>query len=89
MHMLKERLQVLISAEQRLRLEEEARRAGMSVGALVREAIDARFGAPSLADRRRAFAAVTAMHGRYLSPEELEALGDDERDRTAPAVDPG
>jgi len=89
MHMLRERLQVLISAEQRLRLEEEARRAGMSVGALVREAIDARFGAPNLADRRRAFAAVTAMRGRYLSPEELEALGDDERDRTAPAVEPG
>ena len=86
MHMLKERLQVLISAEQRLRLEEEARRAGMSVGALVREAIDARVGAPSLADRRRAFAAVTAMRGRYLSPEELEALGDDERDRNAPAA---
>ena len=87
--MLRERLQILVSAEQRLRLEEEARRAGMSVGALVREAIDARFGAPNLADRRRAFAAVTAMHGRYLSPEELEDLGDEERDRTTPAVDPG
>ena len=86
--MLKERLQILVSAEQRLRLEEEARLAGKSVGALVREAIDARFGAPSLVDRRRAFSAVTAMRGRYLSPEELEALGDDERDRTAPAATP-
>jgi uncharacterized protein YcfJ len=85
--MLKERLQILVSAEQRLRLEEEARLAGMSVGALVREAIDARFGTPSLADRRRAFTAVAAMRGRYVSPEEIEALGDDERDRAASAGD--
>jgi len=60
----------------------------ISVGALVREAIDARVGAPTLEDRRRAFTAVTAMRGRYLSPEELEALGDDERDRAAPAAVP-
>jgi len=87
--MLNERLQILVSAEQRLRLEEQARLAGISVGALVREAIDAHVGAPTLADRRRAFTAVTAMRGRYLSPEELEALGDDERDRAAPAAVPG
>ncbi len=87
--MLKERLQILVSAEQRRRLEEEARVTGMSVGALVREAIDARFGAPTVVDRRRAFAAMTAMSGRYLSPAELDAVVDAERDRAAPAADSG
>ena len=89
MSMLNERLQILVSAEQRLRLEEQARVAGISVGALVREAIDAHVGAPTPDDRRRAFTAMTAMRGRYLPPEELEALGDDERDRAAPAATPG
>ena len=84
--MLKERLQILVSAEQRLRLEGEARLTGMSVGALVREAIDARFGAPTLPDRRRALAVITAMSGRYLAPEELEELVDAERDLAVPTT---
>src|ERR1700736_293743 len=42
--MLNERLQILIRPDQRRRLEAEARRRGTSVAALVREAVDSRFG---------------------------------------------
>ncbi len=54
MCMLKERLQVLIDAEQRQRLERHARDRGTSVATLVREAIDLAF--PGDATRRRAAA---------------------------------
>ena len=50
--MLSRRLQVLIDEERWSRLEREADRRGVSVGVLVREAIDARF--PGHADERRA-----------------------------------
>jgi hypothetical protein len=43
MSMLKERLQVLIGVEQRVRLEREAASRGTSVATLVREAIDLTF----------------------------------------------
>ncbi len=43
--MLSERLQVLVYPTQRRRLEEIARERGMSVGALIREAIEAYTGA--------------------------------------------
>ncbi|MGH3133215.1 MAG: antitoxin [Gaiellaceae bacterium] len=79
--MLKERLQVLISPDQRRRLEAEAKRRGSSVATLVREAIDAHVGAPTQDDRSAAVSAIEEMGGRYLSPDELEALVDEERDR--------
>ena len=83
MSMLNNRLQILVSSEQRLRLEAEAKRRGSSVATLVREAIDARFSSPTAEDRRGALQAVGAMHGRYLSPQELETVVDDERDQSA------
>ena len=55
MHMLSERLQVLVDPERRRRLEQEAAARGTSVGALVREAIDLAF--PSTAAQRSAAAA--------------------------------
>lgn len=55
MHMLSERLQVLVDPERRRRLEQEASARGTSVGALVREAIDLAF--PSTAAQRSAAAA--------------------------------
>lgn len=55
MHMLSERLQVLVDPERRRRLEDEASARGTSVGALVREAIDLAF--PSTAAQRAAAAA--------------------------------
>jgi len=75
--MLKERLQLLISAEQRKRLEDEARRTGRSVGALVREAIDARFGAVTREDRLQAVEEIRSMEsGHFLPPDELGRLSD-------------
>ncbi|HUY97160.1 MAG TPA: antitoxin [Verrucomicrobiae bacterium] len=50
--MLDRRLQVLVDEERWSRLEQEAGRRGVSIGALVREAIDARF--PGDAEERRA-----------------------------------
>lgn len=52
MSMLDRRLQVLIDDDRWSRLEREAGRRGVSVGTLVREAIDERF--PGDQDRRRA-----------------------------------
>ena len=78
-----ERLQILVTTEQRRRLEGEAKRRGSSVATIVREAIDLHVGTPTHEDGRRALDAITAMRGRYLPPEEIEALLDEERDRSA------
>jgi hypothetical protein len=79
MSMLKERLQVLISAEQRRRLEVEARRRGKSVGNLVREAIDAQYGSVTREDRLGALEGIRSLSGRYLPPEELNRVVESER----------
>lgn len=79
--MLSERLQILVSPEQRQRLEGEARQKGASVGALVRDAIDARFGSTAAGERRRAVEEIAAMSGTYLPVEELEAILAEERER--------
>lgn len=78
--MLKERLQVLVTAEQRQRLESEAQRRGTSVGSLIREAVDAHYGTVSQADRLRALEAIRVTQGRFLSPDELDRLIADEHD---------
>ncbi len=54
MHMstLSRRTQLLLDDERHRRLEEEARRTGRSIGALVREAIDVRFDLEAQAERR-------------------------------------
>ena len=81
-HMLSERLQILVTPEQRRRLEAEARSKGSSVGGLVREAIDARFGGFSRADRMRAAEEIVGMNGgRALPPEELNRLAEEEAER--------
>lgn len=77
--MLTERLQILVDREQRRRLEEEARRAGVSVGALVREAIDARVGVGTVEARLRAVEAIKALSGSSLTPEELDEILGEER----------
>ncbi len=53
------RTQLLLDEERYARLEREARRTGRSVAALVREAIDVRFGGEGEAQSRRA--AATAL----------------------------
>lgn len=56
MCMLTERLQILLDGDRRRRLEHEANARGVSVGALVRDAIDLAY--PSTADERAAAAAL-------------------------------
>ncbi|MDP9343820.1 MAG: hypothetical protein M3Q23_17360 [Actinomycetota bacterium] len=89
--MLSERFQILLSTEQRRRLEAEARRRGTSVASLIRDAIDARFGSVSREDRLRAMSEIRGMTGgRFLSPEELNRLVERERARgLVPPPDPG
>jgi hypothetical protein len=79
MHMLSERLQILVTPEQRRRLEEEARRTESSVGALVRAAIDDHYGAAATEERLRAVSTIASLSGRYLPPDELDALLGEER----------
>jgi predicted DNA-binding protein len=86
MSMFNERLQVLISPEQRRRLDEEATRRGASVASVVREAIDARLGAVTAGDRRLAIEHIAGMNGRFLPVEELEAIVEDERAENLPAL---
>lgn len=78
MHMLNERLQILVTAEQRRTLEAEAGRRGASVGALVREAIDARFDTVDRERRRAAFEELQRIGGRnrglVVPLDELEEL---------------
>ena len=58
MHMFTERTQVLLTRDQRLRLERRAAEERRSVGALIREAVDAYVGSPT---RSRAEAASRLM----------------------------
>lgn len=85
--MLTERLQILVSRAQRRRLEVEARRRGTSLGALIREAVDARVHTVPVAERRRALAAIKAMSGgRFLAARTLERIVDEERDEPLRAL---
>lgn len=78
--MLKERLQILVSADQRRRLEQEARRRGTSVGNVIRDAVDAQLGGATVEDRRAAVDRISALRGRSLSPDEINRIVEAERD---------
>jgi len=70
--MFNERLQLLISPEQRHRLEEEARRRDASIASVIREAIDLHLGTVDRSARLRALDELRAMQGGpFLTPEEL------------------
>lgn len=61
------------------------------MGSLIREAIDARYGTVSDADRLRAVEEIAALKGRFLSPEELNRVFAEERDAqldNLPGADP-
>ena len=79
MCMFSERLQILISPEQRRRLEAEARRRGTSVAAVIRESVDVHLGTPAGGARADAIAAIRAFHGRALSPAQIERIVEQER----------
>jgi ribosome maturation protein Sdo1 len=78
------RLQILISPEQRRRLEVEARRRKVSVASVIREAIDSRYGTVAPEERIRAVDEIGRMQGRFVPPEELRRLIDEEREQTLP-----
>jgi predicted DNA-binding protein len=83
--MITERVQILLTPQQRRRLEDEARRQARSVASLVREAIDARFGTTSRQERLAAVEAIAAMSGgRYLTPEEINRAVEEEREAISP-----
>jgi len=70
--MFNERLQLLISPEQRRRLEMEAERRNASVASLIREAIDVHLGPIDRSTRMRAVEELRAMEGGpFLTPEEI------------------
>jgi len=84
MRMLSERIQLLIDRDRRRRLEAEARRRRMSVGAVIREAIDARLAGAAPEQRVRAIAEMRAMTGgRYLPPDALDRIVEEEREGAA------
>lgn len=78
--MLNERLQILVSADQRRRLEQEAQRRGSSVASVIRDAVDAQLGGITMEDRRAALDEILAMRGRFASPDELNRLAASEHD---------
>ena len=75
-----QRFQILITEEQRRRLELEARRRHESVASLIREAIDAHFGPTTLEGRLEALEAIREMKGTFLSPDELDRITEEERE---------
>lgn len=78
MRMYSERLQILISKEQRLRLEAEAQRRQASVASVIRDAVDAELGAVGREQRLEALDAIARMKaGPAMEPDELRRLIDD------------
>lgn len=82
---LTRRTQILLDDERYARLEKQAAESGRSVGAIIREAIDARLGQDDEA-RRRAEAAERLLaeplpSGREPDWHEVKHLLDDERHR--------
>lgn len=85
--MYSERIQLLISKEQRRRLDQEAKRRGTSVASVVREAVDAQLGGPTREERRAALERIKNMRsGVFLTPEELNRLVAEEREANFPEL---
>lgn len=79
--MLTERLQILVTADQRRRLEHEARRRGTSVGRVVRDSVDAQLGRRSVEERQAAVERIAALSARFATPEELNRIVEEEREQ--------
>ena len=79
--MYNQRLQIFLTTEQRRTLEVEAQTRSVSVAALIREAIDARFNTGDRSKRRVAFHELQRIAEQsdptLLSPEELNRLIDE------------
>jgi hypothetical protein len=88
--MLTTRLQILVTPEQKRRLDAEAAARGESVGGLVREAIDERYGRRYTREERiRAAQEIDAMPpAPFASPEELSRMHAQEIEREHPELFP-
>lgn len=75
LHMFNERIHLLVSKEQRLLLEREAKRRGASVASVIREAVDERYGGIGREERMAAVESIAAIRGIPApSPEELSRM---------------
>jgi hypothetical protein len=74
MHMFSERLQILVSPEQRRRLEAEAASRGTSVASVIRDAVDERLRGPTPAQRLAAVERAASRQAEYVPIEELNRL---------------
>lgn len=80
MRMYTERLQILVSKDQRRQLEREAKRRGSSVASVIRGAVETQLGGVAKEDRLGAVRAIASMKGApYLPPEELAREIDEAR----------
>ena len=83
--MFSERLQILISPDQRKRWDAEAKRRGTSVAGLIREAVDRHVDSLDRADRVQAVEAIGTMNGRFLTVDEMDRVVEEERARAVPS----
>jgi uncharacterized protein YbaR (Trm112 family) len=90
MSMLTERLQILVSPQQKRRLEAEAKTRGESVGELVREVIDERYGnGPTRAERMAAVERmVSGPKIPFMTPEEINRAHEEEIEEEYPEFFP-
>lgn len=79
LHMLNQRVQILVTPEQRRLLDSEAKRRGVPVASLIRSAIDSMFGTVAVSERLRAVEAIRKGNGTFVSPEDLDRVVDEER----------
>jgi hypothetical protein len=89
MSMLTERLQILVSPQQKRRLEAEAKTRGESVGELVREVIDERYGSDTTREERMAALErlrKAPVSTRLFTPEELTRIHEEEIEEEYPEL---
>jgi hypothetical protein len=72
--MYSERLQIMLTPEQRRHIQQEAQRRGTSVAALIREAITEHLGAAPEEDRALAYRSIVVRRARFLAPDRLDEL---------------
>ncbi|CAN5559057.1 hypothetical protein BH24ACT26_BH24ACT26_00130 [soil metagenome] len=72
--MFSERLQILLTPQQRRHLQQEAKRRGISVTALIREAVNAHLAIVPQEDRGRAYRSIVARRTRFVAPDQLDEL---------------
>jgi hypothetical protein len=72
--MYSERLQILLTSDQRRRLQHESKRRKTSVTALIREAVDEHFGVEPEGSKEQAYRSIVARRSRFVAPDKLDEL---------------